>query len=141
MRDETLIPSQRRIGQGSSLLTFLWPMVHQASTRTDSASARRATREEATKRAEEVATAIHSQKAAGVTLTGADRDSQARSLEVLEPFVVTLYDAVDAYAKTRHKLQKASLNEAVDFYLRHHPTNLPAKTVKEVADELLAAKK
>ena len=101
----------------------------------------RATREEATKRAEEVATAIHGQKASGLTLTGADRDSYARSLEVLKPFAVTLHDAVDAYAKTRHKLQKASLNEAVDFYLRHHPTNLPAKTVKEVADELLAAKR
>jgi integrase len=101
----------------------------------------RATREEATKRAEEVATAIHGQKAAGLTLTGADRDSYARSLEVLKPFAVTLHDAVDAYAKVRHKLQKASLNEAVDFYLRHHPTHLPAKTVKEVADELLAAKR
>jgi integrase len=101
----------------------------------------RSTREEATKRAQEVATAIHGQKASGLTLTGADRDSYARSLEVLKPFAVTLHDAVEAYAKTRHKLQKASLNEAVDFYLRHHATDLPAKTVKEIADELLAAKR
>jgi integrase len=101
----------------------------------------RATREEATKRAEEVATAIHGQKAAGLTLTGADRDSYARSLEVLKPFAVTLHDAVEAYAKARNRLQKASLNEAVDFYLRHNPTNLPAKTVKEIGSELLEAKK
>jgi hypothetical protein len=60
---------------------------------------------------------------------------------VLKPFAVTLHDAVDAFTKARHKLQKVSLNEAVDFYLRHHPTNLPAKTVKEVADELLTAKR
>ena len=58
----------------------------------------RSTREEATKRAEEVATAIHGQKAAGLTLTGADRDSYSRSLEVLKPFAVTLHDAVDAVA-------------------------------------------
>jgi len=101
----------------------------------------RATREEATKRAEEVATAIHGQKAAGLTLTGADRDSYTRSLEVLKPFAVTLHDAVDAYAKARNRLQKASLNEAVDFYLRHNPTNLPAKTVREIGSELLEAKK
>ena len=101
----------------------------------------RATCEEATKRAEEVATAIHGQKAAGLTLTGADRDSYARSLEVLKPFAVTLHDAVEAYAKARNKLQKASLNEAVDFYLRHNPTNLPAKTVKEIGSELVEAKK
>src|SRR5271154_2926532 len=101
----------------------------------------RATREEATKRAEEVATAIHGQKAAGLTLTGADRDSYARSLEALKPFAVTLHDAVDAYTKVRHRLQKASLNEAVDFYIRHNPTTLPAKTVKEIGSELLEAKK
>jgi len=101
----------------------------------------RSTREEATKRAEEVATAIHGQKASGLTLTGADRDSYARSLEVLKPFAVTLHDAVEAYTKARHRLQKASLNEAVDFYIRHNPTSLPAKTVKEIGSELLEAKK
>ncbi|HTS17709.1 MAG TPA: site-specific integrase [Verrucomicrobiae bacterium] len=101
----------------------------------------RATREEAIKRAEEVATAIDCQKAAGLTLTGADRDSYARSLEVLKPFAVTLHDAVEAYAKARNRLQKASLNDAVDFYLRHNPTNLPAKTASEIGNEFVEAKK
>jgi len=101
----------------------------------------RSTCDEATERAKEVATAIHGQKASGITLTGADRDSYARSLEVLKPFGVTLHDAVEAYTKSRNKLQKVSLNEAVDFYLRHHQVDLPAKTVKEVADELLGAKR
>ena len=101
----------------------------------------RATREEATKRAEEVATAIHGQKAAGLSLTGADRDSYARSLEVLRPFGVPLHDAVEAYAKARKKLPDVSLSEVVDFYLQHNQSNLPIKTVKEVADELLEAKR
>jgi integrase len=101
----------------------------------------RSSREEATDRAKEVATAIHGQKASGVMLTGADRDSYARSLEVLKPFSVTLHDAIEAYAKARTKLRKASLNDAVDFYLRHHPTDLPAKSVKQVSDELLEAKR
>ncbi|HUJ08418.1 MAG TPA: site-specific integrase [Verrucomicrobiae bacterium] len=101
----------------------------------------RSTCEEATERAKEVATAIHGQKASGITLTGVDRDSYARSLEVLKPFGVTLHDAVEAYAKSRQKLQKVSIHEAVDFYLRRHQVDLPAKTVKEIADELLDAKR
>jgi integrase len=101
----------------------------------------RSTRDEATERAKEIATAIHGQKASGIMLTGADRDSYARSLDALKPFGMTLHDAVEAYVKARNKLQKVSLNEAVDFYHRHHPTDLPAKTVKEVVEELLAAKR
>lgn len=101
----------------------------------------RSTRADATDRAKEVATAIHNQKASGITLTGIDRDTYTRSLDVLKPFGVTLYVAVETYANARKKLQKASLHDAVDFYLRHNPTNLPAKTVKEVADEVLEAKR
>ena len=101
----------------------------------------RSTCDEATERAKEIATAIHGQKASSVMLTGADRDSYVRSLEVLKPFGVTLHDAIEGYAKARTKLHKASLNDAVDFYLRHHPTDLPAKSVKQVADELLEAKR
>lgn len=101
----------------------------------------RSTRDDATDRAKEVATAIHNQTASGVTLTGVDRDAYTFALNALKPFGVTLHQAIDAYTKARGKLQKASLNDAVDFYLRHNPTDLPAKTVKEVADELLEAKR
>ena len=101
----------------------------------------RATREDATARAKEVATAIHGQKASGVTLTGADRDIYARVLDTLRPFGVPLHDAVEAYAKARKKLPGVSLSEVVDFYLQHNQTDLPVKTVKEVADELLEAKR
>jgi len=101
----------------------------------------RSTCDEATERAKEIATAIHTQRASGLMLTGADHDSYVRGLEVLKPFGVTLHDAVETYAKARTKLHKASLNEAVDFYLRHHPTALLAKTVKQAADEMLEAKR
>ncbi len=100
----------------------------------------RSSRDEALRRAKEVAAAIHNQKASGIALTGADRDAYMRSLEVLKPFGVSLHEAVETYAKTRAKLQAVSLNDVVDFYLRHNPTRLPAKTVSEVAQELLAAK-
>lgn len=101
----------------------------------------RATREDATARAKEVATAIHGQKASGVTLTGADRDIYTRALDTLRPFGVPLHDAVEAYAKARKKLPDVSLSEVVDFYLQHNQTDWPVKTVKEVADELLEAKR
>jgi len=101
----------------------------------------RATRDDATDRAKEVATAIHNQKASGIMLTGVDRVSYARALEVLKPFGVTLHDAVEAYTNARSKLQKVSLHDVVDFYLRYHPRDLPAKMVKEVAGELLEAKR
>src|ERR1051326_1844832 len=101
----------------------------------------RSSRDDATDRAKEVATAIHNQTAYGITLSGVDRDSYAYALSMLKPFGVTLHQAIEAYTRARNKLQKASLNDAVDFFLRHNPTDLPAKTVKEVADEVLEAKR
>jgi len=101
----------------------------------------RSTRDDATDRAKEIATAIHNQTASGVMLTGIDRDVYVRALEALKPLGVTLHDAVEAYTKARSKLQELSLNDVIDFYLRHNPTDLPQKTVKEVADELLEAKR
>jgi integrase len=100
----------------------------------------RATKAKANERAEKVASAIHNQKAAGITLTGVDRDAYTRALEILKPLGVSLHEVVDSYAKAHKKLRGASLNDAIDFYLRHNPADLPKKTVKEVADELLAAK-
>ena len=97
--------------------------------------------DDATHRAKEVATAIHSQKASRIMLTGADHDAYCRSIEVLKPFGVAVHEAVEAYANARSQLQQVSLNDAVVFYLRHNPTDLPSKTVKAVADELLAAKR
>ena len=101
----------------------------------------RSTRGDATDRAKEIATAIHDQKASGIMLTGADRDAYVRALDVLKPFGVTLHEAVEAYAKSRNKVPSVSLNDVVEFYLQHNPTDLPTKTVKEVAEELLEAKR
>lgn len=101
----------------------------------------RSTRDDATERAKEVATAIHNQTASDITLTGVDRDAYTFAVKALKPFGLTLHQAIEAYTKARNKLQKASLNEAVEFFLRHHPADLPEKTVKVVADELLAAKR
>ncbi len=101
----------------------------------------KANREEAIKRANEVATAIHNQEASGITLTGIDRDVYTRSVELLKPLGVTLREAVESHVNAHKKLRGAPLNDAIEFYLRHNPADLPKKTVAEVADELLAAKK
>ncbi|RIZ68543.1 MAG: hypothetical protein D0530_11940 [Methylococcales bacterium] len=101
----------------------------------------RSSRDDAIKRAKEVATAIHSQIASGILLTGIDHDAYTRALNMLKPLGVSLHEAVEAYTKNRTRLQKVSLNDAVEFYLRHNPSDLPQKTVKEVAGEFLAAKR
>ena len=100
----------------------------------------RANREEATKRANEVASAIHNQRASGITLTGFDREAYTRSLELLTPIGVTLSEVVESYVNAHKRLRGTSLKEAVDFYLQHNPADLPKKTVAEVANELLMAK-
>ena len=66
----------------------------------------RSTRDDATDRAKEVATAIHNQTASGITLTGVDRDAYTFALNALKPFGVTLHQAIDAYTKARGKLQR-----------------------------------
>lgn len=77
----------------------------------------------AERRAKEVAKAIRDQKAVGVVLTGADRDSYLRAVKLLEPTGVSLHDAVESFVKNWR---------AVD---------LPKKTVSEIADEMIAAKR
>jgi integrase len=49
--------------------------------------------------------------------------------------------SVTDYVSVVHRLpEHVSLSEAVEFYLKRHPIGLPAKTVREVVDELIASK-
>ncbi|MCX6907858.1 MAG: site-specific integrase [Verrucomicrobia bacterium] len=78
---------------------------------------------DAENRAKQVAKAIRDQKALGVVLTGADRDSYLRAIKLLEPIGASLHDAVESFVKNRREI------------------DLPNKTIGEVADEMLAAKR
>lgn len=82
-----------------------------------------ASRSDAENRAKAVAKAIRDQKALGVALTGADRDSYLRAMKLLEPTGVSLHDAVESFVKNRREVE------------------LPQTTVGEVAEEMIAAKR
>ncbi len=76
-----------------------------------------------------------------LTLTSQDRLVYGRALHSVSPFGVSLDVAAAEYAQARSELGAASLAEATHFFLKHHPRNLPKKSVQEVVTEFLDAKK
>lgn len=75
-----------------------------------------------------------------LTLKSEDRTAYVRSCEALKKVGITLDLAVNEYVEARNRLGAVPLLEAIDFYARHCPKNLPKKTVQEVYAELLKAK-
>jgi integrase len=75
-------------------------------------------------------------------LTNKDRSSYLHALAEIKPSGRSLELAATEYAEAVKLLgSRTSLVEAVRFYVRHHPTSLPAKSVSDVVDELIAAKR
>lgn len=75
-------------------------------------------------------------------LTSADRAIYLQSLAELRPLNVPLNVAVLEYAAAMKLLPAgATLKEAVEFFRRRSPANLEVRTVRQVVDELLAAKR
>ena len=91
--------------------------------------------------AETIATKLSAGELNVLELRNEDRLSYARAIEALRPTGVALEMVALQFAEAWPKLGGASLLEAANFYLRHHPQGLPKKTVAEVVEELLAAKK
>ena len=60
---------------------------------------------------------------------------------LLKPSGAALEFAASEYSSAIKRLGAVSLSQAVDFYLKRHPTNLVPKMVKEVADELIKLKR
>ncbi len=82
-------------------------------------------------------------EAEALKLTGGDRADYIRAMEKLREWkaAADLNLAITDYVSAARRLpENVSLKEAVDFYLKRHPSGLPAKTVREVVDELIAAK-
>ncbi|MBI2925005.1 MAG: site-specific integrase [Verrucomicrobia bacterium] len=71
-----------------------------------------------------------------------DLVAHTRAVQALQSFNVPLERAAEDYAAMLKLLGGAVTPlEAVRYYVRKHPRELPRKTVREVADELLAQKR
>jgi integrase len=76
-------------------------------------------------------------------LTGLDRANYVHAVQELRRWrpEASLTAAVNEYvAAVRRLPEGVTLERALDDYLRRHPAGLPRKTVREVVDELVAAK-
>ncbi len=91
--------------------------------------------------AETIASKLSAGELNVLELRNEDRLSYARAVEALRPTGVPLEMAALQFAEVWPKLGEVSLLEAASFYLQHHPHGLPKKTVAEVVEELLAAKR
>jgi len=75
-------------------------------------------------------------------LTTADKSVYVQALKVLQPLKIPLNVAVLEYASAVKGLPKGTtLKEAVDYFRKHNPAAIVAKTVREVADDMLSAKR
>lgn len=75
-------------------------------------------------------------------LTSTDRTIYLEALDRLRPFQRPLNLAVQEYTSAIKQLPDgATLKEAVDFFRRRNPATLEKRTVRQVADEMLAAKR
>jgi len=97
----------------------------------------------ARREAELIAVKLANGEAEALKLTGGDRADYVRAMQKLREWKpgVDLNLAVTDYVSVMRRLpEHVSLSEAVEFYLKRHPIGLPAKTVREVVDELIASK-
>lgn len=88
------------------------------------------------------ATKIASGEHEVLKLSSADRAIYLQAVAELRPLQIPLNVAVLEYTAAVKQLPKgASLKEAVEFFRRRSPANLVTRTVKQVVDEMLAAKR
>jgi len=90
--------------------------------------------------AETTATAISSAELNVITLKNEDRLAYVRAMAALEPTGVPVEMAEMHFAEAHRILGGANMVHAAQFYMKHHPSNLPQKTVAEVVDELIETK-
>ncbi len=77
-----------------------------------------------------------------LNLTSVDRQIYVQAIDGLRPLNVPLNIAVQEYVSALKQLPHGStLKEAVDFFRKRNPASLEKRTVRQVADELIAAKR
>lgn len=97
--------------------------------------------DDAKREAQRIATKIHNGETEALKLTNVDRSAHVRASSFLRPHNRTIDMAAQEYAEAAQLLAgTASILEAARFYIRHHPTQLPRKMVREVAVEMMKAK-
>jgi integrase len=97
---------------------------------------------EAKREAEFTATKLASGENEALRLTSADRAIYMQAIGQLRPLNVPLNLAVLEYVSAvKHLPDGATLKEAVDFFRRRNPAALQKRTVRQVVDEMLAAKR
>ena len=96
---------------------------------------------EAKNEAEIITGRLASTDADVLLLRSADRAAYQRARQVLDPLGVAIETAAVQFAEARVKLGDVSLYQAVEFYLKRHPTRIEPRPVQQVVEELLAAKK
>ena len=89
-----------------------------------------------------VAAKIQSGQIDVLELNSRDRIAYQHALAVLKPTGQSVDSVADQYAEAAKVLNgSGSVVEAARFFAKHHPTALPKKTVKEIYEEFLEAKK
>ena len=88
--------------------------------------------------ADNIARKLTAGHGAAISLTGRDRDAYLHAVQILKGLDVPLSIAVEEYAAARKDLGGHPLGQAVEFYLKRHPSRYPKKTVSEVRDEFIA---
>jgi integrase len=97
---------------------------------------------EAKREAELVATKLACGENDVLRLTSTDRTAYVQAMAHLRPLDVPLNAAVLEYVSAVNSLPEgATLKQAVDLLRRRDPASLEKRTVRQVADEMLAAKR
>ncbi len=102
------------------------------------------TLEKARKEASTVAIKLANGETEVLKLTGPARGDYVHAMEKLRKWKpdVQLNLAVSDYVAAMSRLpEHTSLKEVVDSYVKRHPIGLPAKTVREIVDELIESKR
>jgi len=97
----------------------------------------------ARREAELIAIKLANGETEALKLTGGDRADYVRAMQKLhawKPDVDLNLAVTDYVAAVRRLPENVSLSEVIEFFLKRHPIGLPAKTVREVVNELIASK-
>jgi integrase len=97
--------------------------------------------EEAKREANEIAARLTAGETEAASMPREDRAAYARAIQLLQPTGVPLELAAGKFAEAHHALRGVDLMEAVRYYAKRNPADMPRKNVSEVVEELIERKK